>query len=70
MTTEECGKSYICDKNPIDCKSSDTCETLIMYKNDVVYGTLDVILAISSVHKYIGWAQSNKKEGMVLKNIY
>ena len=70
MTTEECGKSYTCEKYPIDCTSSETCETLIMYKNNVVHGTLDVILATNKVHEYLGWAQNNGSHGMVRKILH
>lgn len=67
MTTEECGKLYTCEKNPPDCTSSETCKTLIMYKNNVVHDTLDVILATNSVYEYLGWAQNNGGNGMVRK---
>ena len=69
MTTEECEKSQTCERHPADCKSSDTCETLIMYKNNVVHGTLDVILATSSVHAYLSWAQNNANNKMVRETL-
>ena len=68
MKTEECGKSQTCEKTPTDCKSSDTCEALVMYKHNVVHGTLDVILATSSF-EYLGWAQNNANNKMVRETL-
>ena len=40
-----------------------------MYKNNVVHGTLDVVLATNKVYEYLGWAQNNGSHGMVKKTL-
>ena len=65
FSTDECGKSYICEKSPPDCTTTENCETLVMYKQDKQADTLDVILSTNSPHAYIGWAQNDKNQKMV-----
>ncbi|XP_066922681.1 uncharacterized protein [Clytia hemisphaerica] len=61
VTTDECGKSLTCYKQPNDatCTSSDTCNVLVMWKHDKSANTIDVTLATKADNAYISWAQTD-----------
>ena len=60
FSTDECGKTYTCEKSPVGCTSSENCEALVMYKHDKQADTLDVVLSVKSGRAYLGWAQNDR----------
>ncbi|XP_066922682.1 uncharacterized protein [Clytia hemisphaerica] len=65
VSTDECGKSLTCYKQPKSCTSSLDCHVLVQHKFDSDTKTIHVTLATNSSNGWIGWAQNNKFDKMV-----